>query len=138
MFSAQPRSWLWKLVLARERSGRKGNRSCQPINSINGGSELALQSCFLKRQKVQLTGLAVTPQAPVLMRNHFISSAPRGHLFSAANQTISSKFQRLETIISVISEPFLVPSRQGPAVPAQRLPAPRCFRLPLFTCACVP
>lgn len=55
---------------------------------------------------MQLTGLAVTPQALHLMRNSFISSAPGGHQFLAANRAISGKFQRLETIVSVIIELF--------------------------------
>lgn len=40
------------------------------------------------------------------MRNHFISSAPEGHPFNAANRTISGKLQRLGTIILVIREPL--------------------------------
>lgn len=89
-------------VFAREGSRAKGNCSCKPNDSIDGGSELASRTVLKKRQKIQLTGLAVTPQAPHLMRNHFISSAPGGHQFSTANLVISGKFQRLGTIISMI------------------------------------
>ena len=55
------------------------------------------------------------------MRHHFIDPAPGGHQFSAVNRAISGKFQRLETIISVIIEPFQASPRL-PADPAQRLP----------------
>lgn len=112
--------------------GRKGNRSSKPISSISGGSELASRRWFLKRQRVQLRGLVVTLWAPHLMRNHFIAPAPGGHQFSAVNQAISGKFQRLEKIISVIIEPFRASPRL-PADPAQRLPAHCPSWLPLFT-----
>ena len=71
---------------------------------------------------MQLRGLVVTSWAPHLMKNHFIAPAPGGHQFSAVNRAISGKFQRLETIISVIIEPFWASPRL-PAEPAQRLPA---------------
>lgn len=50
-----------------------GNHSCRPINPINGGSELTSPSCFLKRQKVQLTGLTVSSALPDEKSFHFFS-----------------------------------------------------------------
>ena len=111
-------------VLARE--GFLGEREIvlpnPSVPSVEGQSWRHARRCFLKRQKVQLRGFAVTSWAPQLIRNHFIAPAPGHHQFSAATRAISGKFQRLETIISVIIEPFWT-SPRPPADPAQRLPA---------------
>lgn len=69
---------------------------------------------------MQLTGLAVTPRGPYLMRSHFISSAPgRSPALSSKSSCSRAKLQRPETIISVITKALWVSPRRDPSIPAR-------------------
>lgn len=74
---------------------------------------------FFKKAKSAANRITCHPTAPYLMRSHFISSALGGHQFSATNRGIRAKFQRLETIVSVITETFWASPRQDPIIPVR-------------------
>lgn len=106
-------------VLAREGLGTGGKLFLQTHQFHPWRVRVGVVKLFFKKARSAANRISCHPTAPYLMRSHFISRAPGGHHFSAANRGIHAKFQRGETIIPGITETFWASPRQDPVIQAR-------------------